>query len=175
MRPAFVKVWDPFVRLFHWSLVSAFAIAWISADEWDLVHEYAGYIVAGLIGLRVIWGLIGARYARFTDFFYKPSVIFGYLKDSLSLKAKRYLGHNPAGGAMVLALLLSLAAVSATGIMMTTETFWTAEWVEEVHEAAANLTLGLVILHVAGVVFSSLEHRENLIKSMFTGLKRADD
>ncbi|MCP5082974.1 MAG: cytochrome b [Alphaproteobacteria bacterium] len=173
-RPVFVKVWDPFVRLFHWSLVLSFAFAWISADEWDLVHEYAGYIVAGLIGSRLIWGLIGTRHARFSNFVYRPSVVLRYLKDSLLLNAKRYLGHNPAGGAMILALLLSLIAVSATGIMMTSVALGTAEWIEELHEVAADLTLGLVVLHMAGVMFSSLKHRENLVRSMFTGLKRAD-
>lgn len=174
-RPAFVRVWDPFVRLLHWWLALSFAIAWISADEWDLVHEYAGYVVAALVGLRIAWGLIGTRHARFSDFVYSPPAVFAYLRDSFLLKARRYLGHNPAGGAMVLALLLSLTAVSATGIMMTTDAFWTAEWVEEVHEAAANLTLGLVVLHVAGVIFSSLEHGENLVKSMLTGMKRAKE
>lgn len=174
-RPAFVKVWDPFVRLFHWSLVLFFVVAMVSADEWDLVHEYVGYFVASLIGSRIIWGVIGTRHARFSDFIYSPSAVFRYLKDSLKLKARRYIGHNPAGGAMVLALLLSITAVSATGIMMTTEAYWSAEWVEDVHEVAANLTLGLVILHVAGVVFSSVEHKENLIRSMFSGKKRADN
>lgn len=173
-RPAFVKVWDPFVRLFHWWLLMFFAVAWVSAEEWDLVHEYAGYIVAGLVGSRILWGLIGTRHARFSDFVYSPSLVFRYLKDSLQLKAKRYLGHNPAGGAMALALLMSLITVSATGMMMTTDAFWAADWLEELHETAANVTFGLVILHIGGVVFSSVEHGENLVRSMITGLKRAD-
>lgn len=174
-RPVFVKVWDPYVRVFHWSLVASFAIAWLSAEEWDLVHEYAGYIVAGLIGSRILWGLIGTRHARFSDFTYRPTIVLRYLGDSLKLKAKRYLGHNPAGGAMVIALLLSLFGVSITGILLTTDTFWTAEWVEEIHEASANLALGLVILHIAGVIFSSIEHGENLVRSMITGTKRNNE
>ena len=173
-RPAFVKVWDPFVRLFHWSLVLFFVIAVISADEWERVHEYSGYIVAGLVGVRIVWGVIGTRHARFSDFVYRPSVVMSYLKSTLHARAPRYLGHNPAAGMMVLALLLSLVFVSATGVMMTMDAFWAAEWVEDLHETAANVTIGLVVLHIGGVVFSSVEHKENLIRSMITGLKRAD-
>lgn len=175
MRPALVKVWDPFVRFFHWSLVSFFAIAWITADEWDRFHEITGYAVAVLVGLRIIWGLIGSRYARFSDFVFRPTTIVAYLKDSLSLRAERYLGHNPAGGAMILALLVSLIAVSATGIMLTMDAYWAEDWVEDLHEVAANFTLGLVGLHVLGVFVASLVHGENLVKSMITGLKRKED
>ncbi len=169
--PPKVKVWDPVVRVFHWSLVTAFFTAWISAEEWDRVHEWMGYLVLGLITVRILWGIIGARHARFADFVYRPSTILAFLRDSTHLRAKRYLGHNPAGGAMVMALLACLAAVSATGIMLTSDTFWGVEWVEELHEFIVNLTLGLVGLHIAGVVVASLEHRENLVGSMITGWK----
>jgi len=173
-RPAFVKVWDPLVRVFHWALVTFYAVAWIAADEWDRLHDVAGYGVAALVGLRVVWGLIGTRNARFSDFIFRPSAVVAYLKDAALFRAKRYLGHNPAGGAMVIAMLLSLAAVSATGIMMTSDAFWASEWVEEVHEIAANLTLVLVALHLAGVVLASFEQRENLVAPMFNGMKRRD-
>ena len=173
-RPAFVKVWDRFVRLFHWSLVLVFAGVWITADEWDRVHEAAGYAIAALVGLRVVWGLIGTRHARFSDFIYRPSSVIGYLKDSVRLRARRYLGHNPAGGAMVLVLLLSLSVASATGVMSTMDAYWGREWVEDLQEGAANLTLALVLLHIAGVCLSSLAHGENLVKAMFDGLKRRD-
>lgn len=174
-RPAFIKVWDQFVRVFHWSLVAMFAAAWITAENWDRAHEITGYAILVLVGLRFIWGLIGSRHARFSDFIYKPSVVIGYLKDVVLMRARRFVGHNPAGGIMVLAMLLSLVAVSATGIMMTTNAFWGKEWVEELHEVAANLTLGLVFLHLAGVLIASIQHGENLINSMFTGLKRKGD
>ena len=172
---AFVRVWDWFIRIFHWSLVSFFAIAWVTADELDRLHEIAGYVVAVLIGLRIIWGLVGTRHARFSDFVYRPSVVIAYLRDSVFLKAKRYLGHNPAGGAMVVALLICLVAISATGIMLTGDSLGVEDLIEELHEAIANLTLGLVVLHVGGVILSSLEHRENLVKSMISGLKRPDE
>ena len=174
-RPAFIKVWDPFVRIFHWSLVLLFLITWISADEWDRLHELSGYAIAALVGLRLIWGLIGTRHARFPDFIYRPSTVIAYAKDILYFRPRRYLGHNPLGGAMVLAMLISLLAVTGTGIMSVMDSFWGAEWVEEIHEGAATVMLLLVFAHVAGVVAASLQHRENLVRSMVTGLKRKDD
>lgn len=169
---ATVRVWDPFVRIFHWSLVVLFIFAFATGDEWDKAHEFAGYVIAGLIASRTVWGIIGTRYARFSDFIYRPSTILGFTHDSIALKAKRYLGHNPAGGIKVVALLLAISAISVTGYMLTLDTFWGVEWVEEAHEAAVYGTLVLIGFHIAGVVFSSFEHRENLVKSMFTGHKR---
>ncbi len=171
-EPKQVKVWDIAVRVFHWSLVTSFAIAWLSADEWDKLHDIAGYIVAGLVGFRLIWGFIGSKHARFTDFVYNPVSVFNYLKDTIYHKAKRYIGHNPVGGAMIIALLLSLVTITASGIAMTSNMFWGIEWVEEVHEISANLTLVLIGLHIAGVIFSSFSHSENLVKAMITGRKR---
>lgn len=173
VRPASVPVWDPLVRIFHWSLVAAFTVAFVSADEWDGAHETAGYAVAGLVALRLLWGFVGTKHARFADFVYRPVAVVGFLKDTVRLRARRYLGHNPAGGAMVIALLAMLALVTGTGILMTTDSLWGVRWLEDVHEAVANLTLGLVALHVLGVLVASLEHGENLVKAMFTGRKRA--
>lgn len=171
-RPAEVKVWDLLVRLFHWSLVLAFAVAWLSAEEWDSVHEYAGYAVMALVALRILWGMIGTRHARFADFVYRPGTVVRYLRDTALLRAKRYLGHNPAGGAMVIALLVALAAITATGFMMTTDAFWGVEWVEDAHETAVDITLVLVGLHLLGVLAASIEHSENLVRAMITGRKR---
>jgi len=171
-RSADVKVWDIAVRLFHWSLLAAFVLAWVSAEEWDRFHEITGYIVGGLIAFRIIWGLIGTNYARFSNFLYRPTTVVQYLRDSLTGRAKRFIGHNPAGGAMVIALLLSLVGITASGIAMTSNMFWGVEWVGEVHEALVSFTLVLVILHVAGVIYAGFEHKENLVKAMITGFKR---
>ncbi len=167
-----VRVWDPFIRLFHWSLVALFVFAFATGDEWDAAHEIAGYIIAGLVAARIVWGFVGTRHARFSDFVRSPAAIFGYLRDSLILKPKRYLGHNPAGGAMIIALLVMITLISGSGYAMTTDMFWGLEWVEELHEAAVYATLVLIALHLAGVALASLEHRENLVKAMFTGRKR---
>jgi cytochrome b len=170
--PAEVKVWDPLVRVLHWSLLAAFVAAWATADELDRIHIVAGYVVMGLVAVRIVWGFVGPRHARFADFVRGPSQVAAYLGDILRFRARRHLGHNPAGGAMIVALLVMLGIVSATGFMMTTDAFWGVAWVEEAHELAVNATLGLVALHVAGVALASFEHGENLVRAMFTGRKR---
>ncbi|MFN3657873.1 MAG: cytochrome b/b6 domain-containing protein [Pseudolabrys sp.] len=171
--PATVKVWDLFVRVFHWSLAGAFVLAYATGDEIEKVHVAAGYTIAGLIALRILWGFVGPRHARFANFVRPPREVLAYLREVALLRAPRYLGHNPAGGAMVVALIVMLAATCTTGVMMTTDAFWGAEWVEEAHETLANLTVGLVVLHVLGVLAASFEHGENLVKAMITGRKRA--
>jgi cytochrome b len=168
-----VAVWDPFVRVFHWSLVGLSALAFATGDEVEWLHLLAGYSIAALVALRVGWGFIGPRHARFGDFVRSPRQVLAYLRDAVRLRAPRHLGHNPAGGVMVLALLAMLAGITATGFMMTTDAFWGAQWVEDLHEGLVNATLVLIGLHVVGVIFASLEHGENLVRAMITGRKRA--
>src|SRR5262245_9701914 len=119
-----VKVWDPFLRTFHWLLAALFALAWYTGGIWDDPHLVAGYALAVIVVTRIVWGFVGPRYARFRDFVYRPQAIVRFLADTVRMRAPRYIGHNPAGGAMVIALLLSLIVVCTTGIMMTTEAFW---------------------------------------------------
>lgn len=170
---ATVKIWDPLVRVFHWGLVASFAMAWISAEEWDDLHYWAGYMAGALIAFRLVWGLIGPRYARFTQFVKSPAAVAGYLGDMIKGRERRHLGHNPAGGLMILALIFTMAALSFTGWLSTTDAYWGVEWVEEVHETLANVLLALVGLHVLGVIAASLRHRENLVRAMLTGRKKA--
>jgi cytochrome b len=172
MPPATVKVWDPFVRVFHWSLATLFVVAYATADEIEGVHIAAGYAIAGLVAARMVWGLIGPRQARFSSFVRSPREVLAYLRDVALLRAPRYIGHNPAGGAMIVALLATLAGTCITGYMMTTDAYWGAKWVEEIHETLANLTIGLIVVHILGVLVASFEHRENLVKAMITGRKR---
>lgn len=167
-----IRVWDPLVRLFHWSLVAAFVVAWASGKELQGLHRAAGYAIVGLLALRIVWGFVGPAYARFGDFVHRPSVVVAYLRDAARFRARRYLGHNPAGGAMILVLIATLAAVCVTGIMMTTDAYWGVAWVGEAHGLAANLAVVLVGLHLLGVFAASVEHRENLVKAMITGRKR---
>src|SRR6516165_1175214 len=133
MPPATVKVWDLFVRVFHWSLVSFFVIAYATGDEIEKVHIAAGYAIAALLALRVVWGFLGPPHARFNSFVRTPREVLEYLRDVLRFRAPRYIGHNPAGGAMILALIALLAGTCVTGYMMTTDAYWGAKWVEEVH------------------------------------------
>ena len=170
---ATVPVWDLAVRVFHWSLVAGIAIAWISAEEWDALHEWTGYAIAGLVALRLLWGLVGSRHARLASFIHSPRTVRRYLGDMLRGRERRHLGHNPAGGAMILALVAVIAGICATGWLQTTDAFWGVGWVEGLHETLANLLLVLVGLHVLGVLFASLRHGENLVRAMVTGRKRA--
>ncbi|RKZ68942.1 MAG: cytochrome B [Gammaproteobacteria bacterium] len=111
-----IRVWDPLVRIFHWGLVLAFGIAYFSGDEENNLHLVAGYVVFGLIGFRILWGLIGTRFARFSNFVYSPASVIKYIKDSVAGRPKHYIGHNPAGGVMIIALLLSLVGVTYSGL-----------------------------------------------------------
>jgi cytochrome b len=170
---ATVKVWDLFVRLFHWSLVALFAIAYATGDDAQRVHIAAGYAIAGLLALRIVWGFIGPRHARFADFIRTPRVVLSHLRDVMLFRAPRHIGHNPAGGAMVLALIAMLIATSATGYLMTTDAYWGSKTFEEAHEALANATIALIAIHVLGVLVASFAHGENLVAAMINGRKRA--
>ena len=184
-----IKVWDPLIRVFHWALVLAFFIAYITEEDFLSIHTFAGYSVLGLILFRIIWGLIGSRHARFSDFTYSVKEIKTFLKNTLQLKAKRYMGHNPAGGAMILLMLVSILITTFSGIVVygaeeqagplaslftQSHSFW-GEAFEEIHEFFANFTLLLALIHVSGVIIESLIHKENLVKSMIDGMKRSDD
>ena len=168
-----VKVWDPFIRLFHWMLAGGIAVAWLSAEEWDALHEWTGYLIAGLLAARLIWGLVGSRYARFSQFLQPPAAVLAYVRNILTGRERRYLGHNPAGAAMILALVAVIAGTAVTGWMGTLDRFWGIEWVEEIHETLANLILVLVAVHLAGIALASLRHHENLVRAMISGRKRA--
>lgn len=172
--PATIMVWDPYVRIFHWSLVGLFTIAFLTGDEIEWLHVWAGYAIAALVAMRIVWGFIGSRYARFVDFVKGPRVVLTFVRQSMHLEAPRYLGHNPAGGVMVITLLVMLVGLSVTGFALTTDAFWGSKVMEEIHEVLANVTLGLVGLHILGVIVASVEHGENLVKAMFTGRKRAE-
>lgn len=185
-----VKVWDPLVRIFHWALVAAFTVAYVTDDE-DLLltHAWAGYVVIGLLLFRLVWGFAGTVHARFSDFIYAPSLVISFMRDTFQGKAKRYLGHNPAGGWMILLLLLMLALISMTGLLlygadqhagplaglMAGTGKDTEALLEDLHEFFANLTVFLVVVHLAGVVMESVLNKENLARAMVTGYKRSED
>lgn len=171
-RAATVLVWDLPVRLFHWTMALSFAGAWLTAESerWRLVHVSLGYSLAVLVVFRIVWGVIGSRHARFTSFVRGPSAVLAYLRSLTGPRPQHHVGHNPAGGWAILGLLgLGLVVVGAG--WATYENVG-GEWLEELHEAAAQLMLALVGLHVAAVVLSSLLHRENLVRAMVTGRKR---
>jgi len=182
-----IKVWDRFVRGFHWSLVVTFAICYLTEDDYMDLHVWSGYAIVALLALRFVWGFIGTEHARFSDFVYRPSKVWQYIREVLLLRARRYIGHNPAGGAMIVLFFISLILVSLSGVMlygadehagpmaamMSGVSESTEEILEEVHEFFANFTLLLVFIHVGGVLFESLLHRENLVRAMINGRKKA--
>jgi len=197
-----VSVWDPLVCVGHWALVAAFAIAYLTGEEegepsdW---HEWAGYIAGGIVVWRVLWGFAGPKYARFSDFAVWPRSALTYLIDLIAGRSRRYVGHSPAGGVMIIALLAFIGTTVITGIVAdpvgnapkdqasvtaatpiktgeVRETGHTAKesFIGEVHGAVANITLALIALHILGVLLASFVHRENLVAAMITGKKRAD-
>lgn len=171
---ATVRVWDPLVRIFHWSLVLAFFGAYVLGDDGGTLHQALGYAVLGLVAFRIVWGFVGSRHARFAGFMPSLRGLVAYAGDVVARREARHLGHNPAGAVMIVAMLLALVATGITGWLQTTDAFWGSEAMETVHKVFANGMLALVGLHVAGVIYSSLRHRENLVRAMFTGRKRAD-
>lgn len=167
-----VKIWDPAVRIFHWGLVAAFAVAYFTADDYRDVHEWAGYVALGLIAFRLVWGVIGSRYARFSDFVPGPKRLKEYVRLALKGREPRHLGHNPAAAIMILFLLLATSVIGISGWLLTTDWGWGSGVLEEVHEISVNVTLVAIALHVSAAIYESIHHRENLIRAMFTGYKR---
>ncbi len=167
-----VRVWDAPVRIFHWLLALSFAGAWLTAESerWHLLHITLGYTAGGLVLFRLLWGGVGSRWARFTSFVRGPGAVWAYVSGLLRAQPVHFTGHNPAGGWAVLALLTGMAATVGLG--------WAIEFellpsgLDEAHEAAASVVLGVVGVHVAGVLVGSWAHRENLVRAMFTGRKR---
>lgn len=165
-------VWDRLVRVLHWSLALSVLAAWLSSEGWARWHEWVGYVSLACIVVRLVWGFAGPRHARFGNFVRTPSATLAYARQVAAGSEPRYVGHNPLGGWMILALLLVAALTGLSGWLYTTDAFWGVEWVEEVHEVLAEGLLVLIALHVAGVIFSSRRHRENLVAAMLHGRKR---
>lgn len=170
-----IKVWDLLVRLLHWSLVVSVVGAWLTRDGNELRHVQLGYAVLAIVTVRVGWGFVGSRYARFGDFVRSPAETFGYLRAVIGHREPRHIGHNPLGGWMIVLQLATVAVICGTGWLYTTDAYWGVAWVGELHEGATDLLIVLVTLHVAGVVFTSIRQKENLVKAMVTGTKRAPD
>lgn len=168
-----IKVWDAPVRVLHWLLAACFIVAYLVAESERLlgVHVVLGYTALGLIAFRIVWGFVGSRYARFRSFLFSPAAAISYTRALLAREAPEYLGHNPLGSYAIYAILLVGLATGVTGYMSLNETG--GDSAEALHEILANVWLGIVILHVAGVAVGSWLHRENLVRAMITGYKEA--
>jgi cytochrome b len=200
---AMVRVWDPLIRIGHWVLVVAFATAYLTEGAPQWLHSFAGYAIAVTVAVRILWGFVGPRRARFADFVTGPGRVLGYLRDLVSGRAERHVGHSPAGGAMTVALLFALALTALSGMatlaveegegplagIVTEQSLpsfmaedehhepgepgESGEALEEVHELAANASLLLILLHLGGVIWASRAHGENLVRAMINGRKRS--
>lgn len=169
-----ILVWDIPTRLFHWLLALSFIGAYLTAESeyWRDLHVALGYTVVGLIGFRLVWGLVGTRYARFSSFAFGPSKVLAYLKSLLGKSPEHYVGHNPAGSWAIYGLLLLGLLSGASGYAVYEEIG--GEWLEELHEFLSNAMLALVLVHIAGVLVSSRLHHENLVRGMITGYKHGE-
>ena len=166
-----ILVWDAPVRVFHWLMVLSFAGAYLTAESerWRLLHVTLGYTMVGLVGFRILWGLIGTRHARFASFVRGGAAVMRYVRSMLAGRPEHHVGHNPAGALAIVALLVLTLIVAASGWATYNEVG--GKWFEELHEGVANLMLAVVGVHVAAVVLSSWLHRENLVGAMISGRK----
>jgi cytochrome b len=198
-----IKVWDPFVRIFHWAVVAAVSVQLVTAETNIDIHAASGIFIFLLTVVRIIWGFVGTRYARFRNFIYSPTEIWGYLAGLVKRNPRHYIGHNPAGGVMVVALLILLlltplaglktygaigkgpAASLSSGIAsvahadetlsMSNEEIDTFSYWKEIHESLAGILITLVILHILGVIVSGYLHKENLVLPIITGRKKISE
>jgi cytochrome b len=166
-----MKVWDPFVRIFHWSLVGLFAANALFLDAETKLHRQIGYAIAILVILRVIWGFVGKGYARFSTFPPSFQNAIGQLTDIATGRKTIHLGHTPLGALMIYNLIGAIALISTSGYLMTTDMFWGVGWVEEFHEIAVTWAEVSVVLHIAAVVYESVRTKVNLPRAMITGIK----
>ncbi len=171
MSTTTVKVWDLWVRLTHWTVAVGVLINLFElTEEGSTWHEYVGYAVVAIVVSRLIWGFIGTKYARFSDFFPTPNRIKNHLT-SISGNGKKHLGHNPFGALMMFALWGVIIGLGVTGYMMGMDAYWGEEWLQELHELLANSLYVLIPVHVLSAIGMGFIEKQNLVKAMITGKK----
>lgn len=167
-----VKVWDPFVRVFHWSLVSCVLLNYFVIDDGETIHQWLGYVASALVVMRIVWGFIGTRHARFADFFPTPARLRAHIVAMRSGKEASHAGHNPLGALMMLALMAVVLGLGVTGFLQTTDTFWGDEWLQDLHEVLGSALIALAGLHAAAAIIMGRIERTNLVAAMVTGVKQ---
>ena len=164
-------VWDLFVRVFHWTLVTCVMVNYFVLDDGESIHQWLGYLASALVVARVVWGFIGSEYARFANFFPTPKRLQRHVSQLMRGQPEMHWGHNPLGAVMMLALMSLVIGLGVSGWMQTLDAFWGEEWLQDVHELLGNSLIGLVTLHaLAAIVMGRLE-RTRLIRAMVTGIK----
>ena len=167
-----IRVWDPAVRVLHGSLAACVALAWATTAWLGGWHQRIGWAALAIVVARIVWGVVGSRRARFSDFVVGPGATWRYARLALAGRAPRHVGHNPLGAWMALAFFACVAALALTGWLYTTDRFWGDETAERVHLALAWTIVVMVVVHVVGAVLTGRHQRENLIASMVDGMKR---
>ncbi len=170
-----VKVWDLPVRLCHWGLAACVLANLAFTEEGSDIHEYVGYTAAGIVAFRLLWGFIGSRYARFSDFFPTPSRLMEHGRNIARRRPDTHLGHNPFGALMMFALWAAVIGLGVSGYLMTTDRFWGDETVEEIHGFLADSLIPLIALHVTAALVMSFLSKTNLVHAMITGKKNVPD
>lgn len=165
------RVWDPLVRVFHWSLVACVLLNLQVVDDGEDLHQWLGYAASALVALRVVWGFIGPRHARFADFFPTPRRVANHVRALLGGETEHHWGHNPLGALMVFALLGMVLSLGLTGWMQTLDAFWGVEWLMDLHEGLGEWLLPMVSLHAGATIIMGRIERTRLVKAMVTGVK----
>jgi cytochrome b len=164
-------VWDRFVRVFHWTLVSCVLLNYFVLEEGEWPHQWAGYLAAALVTARIAWGFIGSRHARFADFFPTPSRLKQQIRALTSQQSEHHWGHNPMGALMMLTLMALVLTIGLTGWMQGTDAYFGEEWLQDLHRYLANSLMALVGLHAAAALIMGRIERTRLLKAMVTGIK----
>lgn len=167
-----IKVWDGVVRIFHWATVALCVLNLFILEEGARNHRYAGYALAGLLVLRILWGFIGSYHARFAHWLPTPAGVIAYLKETLKGRHPYYAGHNPLGSLMVLLLLACLVSTAVSGILTEFGPLSGSHLMEEVHEFFAKTLQVAIFVHVLAVIALDRLVRGDLVRGMITGRKR---
>lgn len=167
-----IKVWDLFVRAFHWSLALCVILNFFVFEEGETFHQYSGYLACGLVFLRAIWGFVGSTYARFSNFWPTRQKLQEEIDTLIQGEIKTHIGHSPLGALVMLTMVACVAGLGLTGYLLETDYFFGSDWMEEIHELIANLLMSLAGLHVAAAIVLSKIENINLISAMVTGVKK---
>lgn len=173
-RPASLYVWDPVVRLFHWSLVACVLLNQFVLEAGETPHRWVGYAATALVGLRLLWGVIGSHHARFADWWPTPARLRAHVRGLLAGQPDDHPGHNPLGALMMLALMALVLALGVTGWLQGTDAFFGEEWLQELHEGLANTLVMAAGVHAAAALVMGRLQRVTLVRAMVTGVKRYD-
>ena len=166
-----VRVWDLFVRCFHWALVACVLANWFIVDDGEDLHQWLGYLASALVGARVVWGFVGPHHARFSSFWPTPARMAHHVRQLLARQPDHSPGHNPLGALMMMLLMALVLALGVTGFLQTTDRFWGDELMQDLHEWLGQALITAAGLHAAAALVMGRLERTRLVRAMVTGIK----